>query len=258
MGSGGSVANGGTPGTGGTTTTSSGTGTVTVACPGAVPSGVTAAWCSCDQWGQWANGSATYYNDIWGSGAGSQCIWATTSGEWGIAANHPSTTGIKSYPNVSYSPAKTISTMIGYSSTFAVTVPSSGSWETTYDIWVKSGSTRIEIMLWMNKNGAVNPMASKYNSSGNAVADVSNVTVGGHAWNVYYGSNGSTSVVTLVRTANTNSGTVDIKAILDWIITNKGSFTTSWSLDQVQFGFEITSDGAAQSFVTNSLSVSSS
>jgi hypothetical protein len=51
---------------------------------------------------------------------------------------------------------------------------------------------------------------------------------------------------------------VDVKAVLDWIINDRRSFTGSSALDQVQFGFEITSDGSTQSFVVNSFSVSSS
>jgi hypothetical protein len=54
---------------------------------------------------------------------------------------------------------------------------------------------------------------------------------------------------------------VDIKAILQWIIANNstkyGAFTASWTLDQVQFGYKITSDGSTQAFVTNSFSVTS-
>jgi hypothetical protein len=250
-GTGGAAGTGGAPATGGTT------GGGMLNCPGAAPSGVTAAWCSCEQFGQWTNGSATFYNDIWGSGAGQQCIWATTSNEFGFVAQHPNSSGIKSYPNISYSPGKAISALGSYTSSFAISVPSGGSWESAYDVWVKNGNTRIEIMLWMYTTGGVQPIASKYTSSG-AVPDVSNVTVGGDTWNVFYGSNGSNDVVSLLRTANTTSGTVDIKAILNWIISNKGSFTSSWSLDQVQFGFEITSDPGVQSFTVTSFSVSSS
>jgi hypothetical protein len=227
-----------------------------VSCPGAVPSGITSSWCSCAQYGQWVNGAATFYNDIWGSGPGPQCIWATTTNEFGFACNHPNTSGIKSYPNVSLSPGKVISTIGSYSSSFTLTVPSGGTWESAYDIWVKNG-TRIEIMLWMYLSGGVQPIASKYGASGAAVPDVMNVAVGGHTWNVYYGNNGSNDVVTLVRSANTTQATVDVKAVLNWIISNKGSFDATWSLDQVQFGFEVTSDGTPQSFVVSSFSASS-
>ncbi len=235
---------------------SGGSGAVTVSCSGLAPGGMTPAWCSCDLFGSWSSGPATLYNDVWGSGPGPQCIWSISSSHFGVLANHPTTSGIKSYPNVSYSPGQAISALGSYTSSFDITVPSSGSWESAYDIWVKNGN-RIEIMLWMYKSGGVGPIASKYDASGAAVPDVANVNVGNHTWNVYYGSNGSNDVVSLLRTSNTTSGMVDIKAILAWIISNKGSFTSSWTLDQVQFGFEITSDGNPQSFTVNSFSVSS-
>lgn len=254
----GGVSAGGTQSTGGTKAA----GPVTTSCPGAVPSGITSVWCSCDQWGERDSGDYTYYNDIWGSGAGPQCIWLAGAGQWGVAAAHPNSSGIKSYPNVSLSPGKPISSITSYTSSFDVSVPNSGAYETTYDIWVKgTSSSRIEIMLWMNYHGAVQPIASAYNASGAAVADQSNVAVGGHTWNVYYGTNGSNDVVSLLRTSNTDSGTLDIKAILLWIIANNTSkyakFSNTWTLDQFQFGFEITSCDAVQSFVTNSFSATS-
>ena len=239
------------------------TGSVTTSCPGAVPDGINSDWCSCEQYGEWRNGSTTYYNDIWGSRPGPQCIWATTGGLWGIASNHPNTSGIKSYPNVSLSPGTLIGSIGTYTSSFDVTVPSGGAYETAYDIWVRASSpSRIEIMLWMNYTGAVAPIATSYDASGAAIPDATNVNVGGHTWDVFYGTNGSNDVVSFVRTSNTNSGTVDIKAILDWIIANDhsqyGSFTSSATLDQVQFGFEITSDGGStQLYMTNSFSVTS-
>ena len=251
---GGSIAAGGTSATGGTVATGGATGSggaigpVTTTCPGAVPAGITSSWCSCTQYGEWANGAYSYYNNIWGSGAGPECIWATTTTMWGVAANHPTGTNIKSFPNISASPQEAISTIKSYVSSFDVTVPSSGSWETVYVIWVKGNAgARIEISLSMNQNLLPG-----------AVADRTNVLVGGHNWNVHFVS---ASLVSLVRTSSTSSGSVDILAILSWLIANnntgKGVFDASWSLDQVQFGFQITSDGSPQAFVTNSFSVTS-
>ena len=249
--SGGATATGGASGTGGTT--SQGTGPVTTSCPNAVPAGITAEWCSCDQWGQLAKGAVTYYSDIWGSGAGPQCIWVAGN-QWGVAANHPSGGGVKSYPNISYSPGTVISAINTYTSSFQITVPSGGAWEVAYDIWVQNSSgTQVEIMLWVNyTKGSVFPASSTSNPA------VSNVSTGGHSWDVYYGGYGGHDVVSLLRTSNTSSATVDIKAILSWIITNKGNFNSSWTLYQVQFGPEIVSDSGVQSFVTNGFSVSSS
>ena len=251
-GSGGSTVTGGAKGTGGVPGTGGTTGPVTLSCPGAAPAGITPDWCSCEQWGQWTKGDATYYNDIWGSGAGPQCIWVAGD-QWGVAANHPSGGSVKSYPNISFSPGKALSAFTTYTSNFAITVPSGGAWEVAYDIWVQNGSTQIEIMLWVNyTKGVVFPASSTSNPA------ASNVTTGGHAWDVYYGGYGGQDVISLLRTTNTTSATVDLKDIFTWLITNKKTFNTSWTLYQVQFGPEIVSDSGVQSFVTNSFSVSSS
>jgi hypothetical protein len=92
--------------------------------------------------------------------------------------------------------------------------------------------------------------------------------IGDYTWTVHYGSNGSNATISLVNTsssgatANVTSGTIDIKAILDWLIANNttqyGQFDNTWTLDQVQWGFEISGDGGStQEFVNNSFSVSS-
>ncbi len=234
---------------------------VTAACPGAVPKGVTASWCSCEQWGQKTVGQYTYYNNLWGSGPGPQCIWLADSGAWGVASSHPQSDGIKSYPNISVSPQKAISNIQSYSSSFEIVVPGGGMYDTAYDLWVKgTTSARIEIMLWMSHRGGAQPIAQAYDASG-AVADATNVTVGGHTWNVYYGTNGANDVASFLRTSNTNAATVDIKAILAWLIANNRSkyavFTDSYTLDQVQFGHEITTDSGTQAYVTPSFSVTS-
>jgi hypothetical protein len=70
-------------------------------------------------------------------------------------------------------------------------------------------------------------------------------------------------VVSFVSNTNVTSGTVDIKAILEWLIANNttqyGIFDNTWTLDQVQWGWEISSDGGStQAFVNNSFSVTSS
>ncbi len=203
-----------------------------------------AVWGSSDQWASWSNGGYTLYNNIWGSGAGPQSIWANSYSNWGVWANHPNTGGVKAYPNASKSVNKKLSALGSATSSFNVTVPSSGAYTTAYDIWANSNA--YEIMLWMNKTGAVGPIGSLQGS----------VTVGGHSWNVYSGSNGANAVFSFVRTSNTSSGTVDIKAIMNWI-KGKGWFGDV-TLGNIQFGYEITSSSGGLNFVTNSYSASAS
>ncbi|GAB3974163.1 cellulose binding domain-containing protein [Plantactinospora veratri] len=224
----------GSPGTGQPTTSAAPTPTPTR--PGS------AAWTSSDQWGTWTNGGYTLYNNIWGSGAGTQTIWANSYSNWGVTANHPNTGGVKSYPNATRNVNRNLSAIGSLTSSFNVTVPSGGAYASTYDIWANNHA--YEIMLWMNKTGPVGPLGSLQTTA----------SVGGHTWQIYRGSNGANEVFSFIRTSNTNSGTVDIRAVLNWIR------TAGWYGDvligDVQFGYEITSSAGGLNFTTNSFSVS--
>jgi hypothetical protein len=159
-----------------------------------------------------------------------------------VWANHPNTGGVKAYPNATKSVGKTLSALGSATSKFNVTVPGSGAYTTAYDIWC-NGST-YEIMLWMNKQGAVGPLGTLQTTA----------TVGGHTWSVYKGSNGSNAVFSFVRSGNTSSATVDVKAILNWI--KAKAWFGDVTLSTVQFGYEITSSSGGLNFTTNSFSVS--
>jgi hypothetical protein len=217
---------------------------VAAAVVAAAPAAHAATWSSSDKWATWSNGGYTVRNDVWGSGAGPQTIWANSYSDFGVWADHPNTGGIKSYPHSAKAVNKKLSALGRVSSSFEVNRPGSGAYETAYDIWANNNA--YETMLWMNKQGAVGPLGSKQTTA----------TVGGHTWDVYKGSNGSNDVFSFVRTSNTNSGTVDVLAVLKWI-QSKGWFGDV-TLGEVQFGFEITSAGGGLNFTTNSYSVSSS
>ena len=264
---GGATATGGATGTAGTTSACGASGTtydtsnVTAACPGAVPAGITSTFCNCvnEGPGYKTAGGFSGANNVWGSGPGPECVWATATTLWGVTATHPQTGGVKSYPNIGISPRLLISGINTYTSSFDITVPSgtTGSWEAAYDIWLRTpggGNTRIELMLWFytNKTGPIS-----------SVVGPGTPTVGGHTWTVHYGSNGSNATISFVRTTNTTSATVDVKAILDWLIANNttqyGKFDNTWTLDQVQWGFEISGDGGTtQAFINNCFSATSS
>jgi hypothetical protein len=213
---------------------------------------VAANWSSTAPYASWANGGYTIYNDVWGSGAGPQTIWANSYSNWGVWSEQPNTGGVKSFANSTRPVGVALSSLTSCTSSFNVTPPGSGSYESTYDIW--DSNNAYEIMLWMNWTGSVGPISSSYNSSGQPVAALTNVNVGGHTWNVYKGSNGSNAVFSFLCTSQTNSGTVDIRAILNWI-KSEGWFG-SITLGKVQFGFEITSSPAGLNFDCNSYSVS--
>lgn len=202
-----------------------------------------AVWSTCDQWGNTTLNGYTLYNNIWGSGAGSQCISANSGTNWSVTANHPNTGGIKSYPNAKKVINKPIGSLTSLTSDYNVTVPASGAYNTSYDIW--DTGYKYEIMLWVNKTGAVGPLGTSQGS----------VTVGGSTWTVYKGTNGANEVFSFIRSGNSSAGTVNILPILKWIKDTKGWFGNV-TIGDVQFGYEITSSSGGLNFTTNNLTVS--
>ncbi|GGT74999.1 hypothetical protein ABT368_23375 [Streptomyces althioticus] len=202
-----------------------------------------AVWNSCDQWGNTTLDGYILYNNIWGSGAGSQCVWANSGTNWGVWADHPNTGGIKSYPNSKKVINKPLSSLRSLTSSYRVTVPSAGAYNTSYDIWDTDHD--YEIMLWVNHNGAVGPLGTSQGT----------VSLGGHTWNVFKGSNGANEVFSFLRTSDSTSGTVDILPVLKWIKDTKG-WMGDETIGDVQFGYEITSSAGGLDFRTDSLTVS--
>ncbi|GID31698.1 cellulose binding domain-containing protein [Paractinoplanes brasiliensis] len=209
-----------------------------------------AAWVDSGQWASWQNNGYTLYNNIWGSGAGSQTIWARSGTNWGVVADHPRTGGVKSYPNTGRTLNRTLSSLSSVTSSFNVSVPADGDYATTYDIWANNHA--YEVMIWTNQHGAVGPIAEQYDANG-AVPNVRNLTVGGHTWNVYRGSNGANAVFSFIRT-NTSSGSIDLLAIMNWLRTN--NWWGNVTVGELQFGFEITGTAGRSNFTTNSFSLS--
>ena len=191
---------------------------------------------SCGQWATFSEGGYNLFNNIWGDGAGPQCLWACSHGTFGVWADHPASGGVKAYANSEYpSIGARITAMASLTSTFDATVPDAGAYTTAYDIW---SGRKVEIMLWMNKLGAHEPWARQYDANGTPIPEVANVTVGGHTWNAYWnGGARGFNVFSMVRTSNTNAGTVDIKACLTWLKDNLGLGDVT--IDKVQLGFEI-------------------
>jgi hypothetical protein len=219
---------------------------------------VKATWGSTDRWASWSNGGYTVYNNVWGSGAGPQTVWANSYSNWGVWADHPNTGGIKSYPNSTKWVGRRLSSLGSLTSSFSLSVPSGGAWNAAYDIW-DSGNQN-EIMLWMNYtnnsdgSGNIKPISYNWNSSGNPIPTHWNVSIGGHTWNVFRGNNGANNVYSFLRTSRTSSGTVDIRAIMNWIKA-RGWFGDV-TVGNVQLGYEITSSSGGKNFNVNSYGVS--
>jgi len=218
-----------------------------------------ATWQTSERWGNVTNGGYTLYNNIWGTGYGPQTLWVNSYSNWGVWANHPAGGGIKSYPNATRQIGKRLSSIKTLTAKLNVSTPSGGAWSSTFDIW--DNAHKHEIMLWLNYTGTaagggnVKPIASQYDSAGNAVPVYKNVNVGGATWNVFKGSNGANQVYSFLRTSKSNNTTVDVKAILNWI--RARGWIGDITVGEVQYGFEITSSPGGLNFNVNSYSVTS-
>ncbi|WP_439365927.1 glycoside hydrolase family 12 protein [Bradyrhizobium sp. DASA03005] len=215
-------------------------------------------WKSSAPYGSFSLGIYSWNNDVWGPGAGPQTISVNAANQWDVWSNQPNTPGIKSYPHETFNIERPLSSIKSLTSSFDQQVPNGGAWDTAYDIW--DSSNEHEIMLWTNYTGTpegggnVKPISYHYAPSGAAIPIYSNVNVGGSTWNVFEGFNGH-KVISLLRTSKTNSGTVDIKSILEWI-KSKGYFGDI-RVGSVQYGAEITSSPGGMNFNFNNWTVTS-
>ncbi len=203
-----------------------------------------AAWSSDDRWGNWQSGPYTLYNNIWGSGYGYQSIWANSPSNWGVWADHPNTGGIKSYPNVSYTLGRNVWNMGAVSSSHDVTVPSGSgvAYNSAYDVWGNGHDH--EIMIWTQWHGPVGPIGGH----------VTSVNLGGRNWDYYQGSNGSNAVYSFLARSHATSSWVDITAMCQWLVGN--GHMPEVRIDQIQFGWEITSAAGGHDFRVNDYTLS--
>jgi hypothetical protein len=201
-----------------------------------------ATWWSSARYGSWSNGGYTLNNNVWGSGPGPQTIWANSYSNWGVWSDQPNTGGVKSYPEVVKNIDAPVGSLPWITSGFSDTLPSSGNFESAYDIWADNYAD--EIMLWTDTHN-VAPLGS-YQTT---------VNIGGSLWNVYRGSNGFNAVFSFVRNGNETSGTVDIKAVFDWL--SSAGWLSGAYLNAIDFGWEITStNNTGENFMVNSYWVS--
>ena len=99
-------------------------------------------------------------------------------------------------------------------------------------------------MVWLNHNGPVQPFGSEV---------ASNVTLGGHTYNVWEGTQSSWDTVTYDMTSPATSvAGLDVGTLAQDMV-SRGYTKSSWYLIDVEAGFELWQGGAG--LTTNSFSV---
>lgn len=201
----------------------------------------------CEKYGSTpvSNGRYIVQNNVWGADT-TQCIDTTSSGFRVTQANHNNATNgaPASYPSIYYGchyancttnsglPLQaSASAFSGIRSSVSMSY-SSGVWDAAYDIWfdptprTDGQNTGAEIMVWLNKQGSIQPVGSRVGSA----------NIAGGTWDVWFGNIGW-NVVSYVRTSATSS--IDF-AVSDFYndTVNRGYGQRSWYLTSIQAGFE--------------------
>jgi cellulase/cellobiase CelA1 len=200
----------------------------------------------CDKFGsaRVQGGRYVVQNNEWGDSTG-QCISVTDSGFTVTAGSHnkPTNGAPGAYPSIfrgchynncsdtSGLPAP-VSSLATLPSSARVTVPSSGAWNASYDLWldptprVDGQNTGAEIMIWINHLGPPQPVGSR----------VGTVSLAGATWDVWFGNTGW-NVVSYVRQQTTTAFDGTLRSFVDDAI-SRGHAQRAWYLTSVQFGFE--------------------
>jgi hypothetical protein len=200
-----------------------------------------------------SNGDNTYVlNDMWNPpGRGHpQTIRVLSPGDWSVVSDQPrGNTAVLSYPDVQQILTTTQDTpaplarFAAISSTFTQSMPSDGDNEAAYDIWMgNSTATNYaqEVMIWVDDH-RTNPPPGRI---------VARPEFAGARYTVWQDpSDGSPGfhTVYMVRHGGLASGTVNVLAMLNWLV--QRHLTAATGLNQIDFGWEICStDGQPQTF----------
>lgn len=201
------------------------------------PTKVTKRADNCEQWGSVVTGDFTVYNNLWNQNAassGSQCFsvdsLSSSSLAWSATWSWSGGSGqVKSYPNAVYNPStaspKQISAISSMPSVWEWTYSGSGLIaDVAYDIFTSSsatGSEEFEIMIWLAALGGAGPISSTYGADGNATP-VGSATIGGVAFDLFKGPNGSMTVFSFVASEEVNSFEADIVEFFDYLVQEQG------------------------------------
>ncbi|XP_006456033.1 hypothetical protein AGABI2DRAFT_227728 [Agaricus bisporus var. bisporus H97] len=222
----------------------------------------------CGQWDTILAGQYTLFLDQWGkdnANSGQSCAnFVSLSGTnvaWKNSWTWSGGNGVKSYTNVN------LNANLNRQLSNVNRIPASWSWSQStqgsivsnvaYDLFTSSrsgGSNENEIMVWL-ANFNAGPISFNWGADGKPVPVASNLSIAGHSWNLYIGSNGANQVYSFLPT----SGTVgnfngDLNLFLRYLTQNQG-LSTSQFLTTVQGGTEATSGTATITSSTFSVSI---
>ena len=199
----------------------------------------------CEQFGSTVIGSRyVVQNNRWGTSA-QQCLNVTSTGfsitrQDGVA---PTNGAPVSYPSIfvgchytNCSPGTNLPVQVkqisSAPSSISYNYVSGAVYDASYDIWLdptpkKDGVNQMEIMIWLNRQGSIQPIGSP----------VGTATLAGRSWEVWRGSNGQNNVISYVAPSAIPGMSFDVMEFIN-DTRNRGAITSDWYLTSIQAGFE--------------------
>ena len=185
-------------------------------------------------------------NDAWSGSHGPQTLNVCNQASWYAVSNQPDVGGqVETYANTEYdvggrSAGSTtpISGWNSITSTYSEAFPPAGAWDAAYDLWLNNWST--EIMIWNQWAGAQSYWPSQATTA---------LTLDGVPYHFY--NNGGELM--FFRDAETSSGSVDILAALQWLV-SEGLVKSTDVPTQLEYGVEVCSTTGAETFPLTGLS----
>ncbi|KAI0761855.1 concanavalin A-like lectin/glucanase domain-containing protein [Irpex lacteus] len=212
----------------------------------------------CGQYDTVTAGTYTLFVNLWGkkdATSGSQCSNINSlSGNtiaWKTTWNWVGGTGIKSYSNIQQNAGinKQLSAIKSIPTTWKWSQKSSGSIvaDVAYDLFTADtagGSNVNEIMIWLANYNA-KPISFNWSAQGDPIPVATSVSLAGHTWNVYSGSNGANNVFSFLPS---NGGVLtsfsgDLKVFFDYLVQHQGVQSSQY-LVTAQAGTEPTTGSA--------------
>lgn len=194
-----------------------------------------AVYSTCAQYGSYTSGSWNINNDIWGAGAGSQCLYVNSIKSWYVDSTQ-SGGGVKSYPRTQGSVNTALSALnsAGYwYSTSSAPLASGDSWDWTGDNW--SAGNADEVMTFASWTGTAGGWGTQI---------ASNVTIGGVLYASVWQVNPGWNILQFIPAQQSNTGTVDVSAVWRWAASQ--NLLRNTTLQNISFGVEITSTSGVQ------------
>jgi cellulose 1,4-beta-cellobiosidase len=208
-----------------------------------------------------ASGAYSVQTDEWNSSA-TQCVSTSGGADFKVtqSAINAATNGAPgSYPSIyrgchwgSCTQASGLPLQVSGlgdpTTSWSTTQPTSGTYDTAYDIWFNKTATTngqpdgAELMIWLNHRGPVQPAGSL----------VGTVSLGGYIFDVWYAPMGGWNYIAYVLQSGRASITnLDLGTVARDVV-RRGYLDPSWYLIGVEAGFELWQGGAGMT--TNSFS----